>query len=246
MTVGRFAPSPSGRMHMGNVFCCLLVWLSARQQGGRVVLRVEDLDTARCPPRYARQIMDDLLWLGLDWDEGPLTGGPHGPYFQSERTDCYSAALENLQARGLVYPCFCTRAELHAASAPHRSDGQSVYPGTCRNLSKEEIAVRMQKRSPAFRLRVPDKEIAFTDGRACTGKIWRGSAGTFCSAVPTACLPISWPWSLTTRRWRSRKLSGDRICSLPRRANCSFTAFWNALRPRSAIFRSCSLPTGGV
>ena len=189
MTVGRFAPSPSGRMHLGNILCYLLAWLSIRQQGGRIVLRVEDLDTARCSARYARQVMDDLLWLGLDWDEGPLTGGPHGPYFQSERTDCYNAALENLQARGLVYPCFCTRAELHAASAPHRSDGQSIYPGTCRNQSEKEIAFRARTRSPALRLRVPEEEITFTDGhmgvyrenlaRDCGDFLLRRSDGLF-------------------------------------------------------------------
>ena len=117
---GRFAPSPSGRIHLGNILCCLLAWLSVRQQAGRMVLRIEDLDTARCPQRYARQMMEDLHWLGLDWDEGPEIGGSNGPYFQSQRTDRYQAALERLEAQGLVYPCFCTRAELHAASAPHR------------------------------------------------------------------------------------------------------------------------------
>ena len=120
MVVGRFAPSPSGRLHLVNLFCCLLAWLSARQQGGRVVLRIEDLDTARCPRRYAMQAMEDLRWLGLTWDEGPGAGGADGPYFQSERTALYRAALQKLEDMGLVYPCFCTRAELHAASAPHR------------------------------------------------------------------------------------------------------------------------------
>ena len=94
--VGRFAPSPSGRIHLGNILCCLLVWLSARQKGGRVVLRIEDLDTARCPRRYAEQMLEDLRWLGLDWDEGPETGGPNKPYFQSERTALYKAALDKL------------------------------------------------------------------------------------------------------------------------------------------------------
>ena len=135
MVVGRFAPSPSGRLHLGNLFCCLLAWLSARQQGGRVVLRIEDLDTARCPRRYAMQAMEDLRWLGLTWDEGPGAGGADGPYFQSERTALYRAALQKLEDMGLVYPCFCTRAELHAASAPHREDGQVIYPGTCRQLT---------------------------------------------------------------------------------------------------------------
>lgn len=115
---GRFAPSPSGRIHLGNILCCLLAWLSARQKGGRVILRIEDLDTARCPRRYGEQMCRDIQWLGLDWDEGPVIGGPSGPYEQSRRTALYQAALERLEAQGLVYPCFCTRAELHAASAP--------------------------------------------------------------------------------------------------------------------------------
>ena len=146
MTVGRFAPSPSGRIHLGNILCCLLAWLSARQKGGKVILRIEDLDTARCPLRYAEQMVEDLRWLGLDWDEGPETGGPNGPYFQSQRTALYQDALEKLDA--LIYPCFCTRAELHAASAPHREDGPTVYAGTCRNLSPAEREKRAKRRSP--------------------------------------------------------------------------------------------------
>lgn len=165
-TVGRFAPSPSGRIHLGNILCCLLAWLSARQKGGRVVLRVEDLDTARCPRRYASQMEADLRWLGLDWDAGPAVGGPDGPYYQSQRTALYQEALEKLTAQGLVYPCFCTRAELHAASAPHREDGQVVYAGTCRNLTAEQAAekARLTGRAPALRLRVPDEAWGFTDG----------------------------------------------------------------------------------
>ncbi len=161
MTAGRFAPSPSGRIHLGNILCCLLAWLSTRQKGGKVILRIEDLDAARCPIRYAEQMIKDLRWLGLDWDEGPETGGPDEPYFQSRRTALYQDALKRLE--GLVYPCFCTRAELHAASAPHREDGQTVYAGTCRNLTAAQRAERAAKRSPALRLRVPDREFSFQD-----------------------------------------------------------------------------------
>lgn len=163
MIVGRFAPSPSGRMHIGNLFCCLLAWLSARKDGGRVILRIEDLDEQRCADAYARQIRDDLLWLGLTWDEGPDIGGPHGPYEQSKRGTLYASALDALRQQGFAYPCFCTRAELHAASAPHRSDGTPVYPGTCRNLTPSEIAERAKTRRPAWRLRVPAEEIAVAD-----------------------------------------------------------------------------------
>jgi len=188
-TVGRFAPSPSGRIHLGNIFCSLLAWLSARQKGGSIVLRIEDLDTARCPRRYAEQMEEDLRWLGLDWDIGPGTGGPDGPYYQSERTAVYEAALEQLRQRGLVYPCFCTRAELHAASAPHRSDGQVLYAGTCRNLTAAEIAEKSARRAPALRLRVPDEVWSFTDGhmgfyeedleRDCGDFLLRRSDGMF-------------------------------------------------------------------
>lgn len=186
---GRFAPSPSGRIHLGNILCCLLAWLSARQRGGRVILRVEDLDTARCPRRYADQMEADLRWLGLDWDEGPGAGGADGPYYQSRRTALYQAALERLTDLGLVYPCFCTRAELHAASAPHREDGQVVYAGTCRRLTAAEAAERARLRSPALRLRVPEEESAFTDGhmgvyrenlaRDCGDFLLRRSDGMF-------------------------------------------------------------------
>lgn len=187
--VGRFAPSPSGRIHLGNILCCLLAWLSVRQQGGEVVLRIEDLDTARCPRRYADQMEEDLRWLGLDWDQGPVVGGPEESYYQSERTELYQAALEKLEEKGLVYPCFCTRAELHAASAPHREDGQVVYAGTCRHLTAAEIAKKAKRRAPALRLRVPGETWGFTDGhmgpysedlaRDCGDFLLRRSDGMF-------------------------------------------------------------------
>lgn len=189
MTVGRFAPSPSGRIHLGNILCCLLAWLSARQKGGKIVLRIEDLDTARCPMRYAEQMIQDLRWLGLDWDEGPEISEPDAPYFQSRRTALYQAALERLEDQGLVYPCFCTRAELHAASAPHREDGQTVYAGVCRDLTPAQRAERAKLRAPALRLRVPDQEFSFADGhmgrygenleRDCGDFLLRRSDGMF-------------------------------------------------------------------
>ena len=163
-TVGRFAPSPSGRLHLGNLLCALLVWLSARQKDGRVLLRVEDLDTARCPRRYSEQMERDLQWLGLDWDIGPGKDGGTGPYYQSQRTEIYQAALKTLREKGLVYPCFCTRAELHAASAPHREDGQVLYAGTCRRLTAAEIAEKSRNRAPALRLITPEERWGFTDG----------------------------------------------------------------------------------
>lgn len=161
--VGRFAPSPSGRMHLGNVFCALLAWLAARAEHGTIILRHEDLDPERCPRRYAEQLEEDLLWLGLDWDEGGSRGGPHGPYYQSERTRLYEDAYELLQSRGLVYPCFCSRAELHASEAPHLSDGRILYSGRCRHLTEEERQVLAAHRRPAGRLMVPDQEVGFLD-----------------------------------------------------------------------------------
>ena len=158
MTAGRYAPSPSGRMHLGNLMCCLLAWLSAKSKGGQVLLRIEDLDTVRCPRVYADAIMDDLAWLGLAAD------GPTPTVYQSERSEIYQQYYDILLKKGLVYPCFCSRSQLHAASAPHRSDGQVVYAGTCRGLSDAEIARRSLTRAPAFRVQVPDEEIAFTDG----------------------------------------------------------------------------------
>lgn len=189
VTVGRFAPSPSGQMHLGNLLCSLLAWLSAKREGGRIVLRIEDLDPARSKPEHARQLEKDLHALGLHWDEGGLQDGRPGPYCQSRRTAHYQAHLEKLQAQGLVYPCFCTRAELHAASAPHASDGEPVYSGRCRGLSPAEAAKLAQTRPPALRLRVPDRDIAFTDAhygpqlqnpaRTCGDFILRRSDGVY-------------------------------------------------------------------
>ena len=144
---GRFAPTPSGRMHLGNVFSARMAWLSVRSAGGTLVLRIEDLDPRAQRREVAELLMRDLEWLGLTWDEGP--------YFQSKRTAIYQAAVDKLAAQGLTYPCFCTRAELHAASAPHASDGTYLYQGTCRDLSAEEIARKAAVRPPATRLKVP-------------------------------------------------------------------------------------------
>lgn len=163
--VGRFAPSPSGRMHLGNVMSALLCWLSARSAGGRLVLRIEDIDPERSRDEYARFIIEDLRFLGLDWDEGEGAGGAHGPYRQSGRTLVYEEALRRLDAMGLLYPCFCSRAELHDVTrAPHASDGRLIYGGRCRNLNVQERAELSARRRPSLRLRVPDETIRFVDG----------------------------------------------------------------------------------
>lgn len=162
---GRFAPSPSGEMHLGNIWTALLAWLAVRSAGGIMVLRMEDLDPDRSRPQYARQIMADLHWLGLDWDEGPDIGGPYAPYTQDERRDCYEAAVRQLTEQGAVYPCYCSRADLHAAAqAPHAGETELRYAGTCRQLSGRDIQKREQRgRQPSLRVRVPDRVIAYHD-----------------------------------------------------------------------------------
>ena len=170
-TRGRYAPSPTGALHLGNLRTALLAWLLARAAGGDFILRMEDLDTPRVRPGAARQILDDLRWLGLDWDEGPDVGGTYGPYTQSARQAIYLGELARLRAMGLLYSCYCTRAELHAsaashavASAPHAGDQPPRYPGTCRDLTERERRAREASgRRPSLRFRVPEEPISFTD-----------------------------------------------------------------------------------
>lgn len=158
---GRFAPSPTGDLHLGCAATALVTWLAAREARGRLVLRVEDLDTPRVIAGSIDRQLDDLRWLGLDWDEGPRQGGDFGPYEQSARSAEYEAAIERLAAQNLVYFCDCSRAEIaRAASAPHSGEEGPIYPGTCRANGLSE---REWKRPPAIRLRVPPGEIGFSD-----------------------------------------------------------------------------------
>ena len=151
--VGRFAPTPSGRMHLGNVFAALMSYLSVKSQGGSWILRMEDLDTQRTKTEYAQTLREDLRWLGLDWDREMTP--------QSARSEVYAGYFHHLEELGLVYPCYCTRSQLHSVNAPHLSDGTYVYPGTCRDLTDAQRAA--QTRDPAYRVRVPDREFSFTD-----------------------------------------------------------------------------------
>ncbi|MDR2124696.1 MAG: tRNA glutamyl-Q(34) synthetase GluQRS [Desulfovibrio sp.] len=138
---GRFAPSPTGGLHVGHAYIFLMAWLSVRSRGGTPVLRMEDIDPARCRPEFAEGIVRDLAWLGLDYDEGPGRGGPYAPYAQSLRTARYTGILEALEARGLLYPCWCSRKELrNLAGAPHADERSAPYPGACRTLSREQRA----------------------------------------------------------------------------------------------------------
>lgn len=125
--VGRFAPTPSGFLHLGNVFCSLLAWLYAKSSGGKIVLRIEDLDPQRCSLAKADALARELEWLGLTWDEGAYCSADSDSFFQSRRCDIYAHCFDLLQQQGLVYPCFCSRSELHAAEAPHASDGRIIY-----------------------------------------------------------------------------------------------------------------------
>ena len=142
--VGRFAPTPSGRMHLGNVFAALIAWLSVRSRGGEMVLRMEDLDTQRTSADFADILRNDLAWLGLDYDRETAP--------QSQRSETYDKYFDLLKEKGLIYPCYCTRSQLHSVNAPHLSDGTYVYTGTCRNLE-----IPPKGRVPSWRVMVPDK-----------------------------------------------------------------------------------------
>ena len=157
MEKGRFAPSPTGRMHLGNVFSALLSWLSAKSKGGEWLLRIEDIDPGRSRQAYADLLMDDLDWLGLPWDGTPV--------YQSQRSDIYEHYYDQLCRQGLSYPCYCTRADLLATQAPHESDGRVVYKGTCRHLPPQP------DHAAATRLIVPDQSITFQDGHYGTMEV---------------------------------------------------------------------------
>ncbi|MFI5266992.1 MAG: tRNA glutamyl-Q(34) synthetase GluQRS [Chloroflexota bacterium] len=159
---GRFAPSPSGDLHLGGARTALVAWLAARRDGGEFLVRIEDVDRPRVAPGAEASILEDLRWLGLDWDREPLR--------QSERLELYDQALSLLQEQELLFPCFCSRADVaQAASAPHWP--AQAYPGTCRDLTPEEMAERQAGgREPSLRFRAPDHELCFHDalhGRVC-------------------------------------------------------------------------------
>ena len=163
---GRYAPSPTGPLHLGNLRTALVCWMHMRLLNGALILRIEDLDEERVVPECTQKLMDDLLWLGLEWDEGPRVGGPHASYMQSQRLEHYARATEALEAQGVLYKCLCSRKEIRQVqSAPH---GRThVYPGTCRDLTPQEYqeqASLKDGRAPVLRVRVGDRVIAFEDG----------------------------------------------------------------------------------
>ena len=162
---GRYAPSPTGDLHLGNLRTALVAWLFARCTDGQFVLRIEDLDRTRVRPGASERMLFDLRWLGLDWDEGPDIGGPYAPYIQSKRQEIYMSYLQRLHEKGLIYPCYCSRAEIaRAASAPHGNEGPR-YPGTCRYLTQAQRKEHeANNRRPSMRFRVDDERtVSFTD-----------------------------------------------------------------------------------
>lgn len=179
--IGRFAPTPTRYLHGGNILCALIAYLAAKSKGGKFLIRIEDLDKARCPDAAATETLEALAFLGITSDEEPI--------YQSRRTEAYERALGVLSKKVIVYPCFCTRAQLHAAEAPRGSDGVFVYDGACRDLTPEEIAAKTLERAPCLRVRVPDERVSFVDGVAgeyaqdlakdCGDFILRRSDGVF-------------------------------------------------------------------
>ena len=169
--VGRLAPSPTGAQHVGNARTYLLAWLSIRSRGGRIILRIEDIDSPRVRVGAAEQAVDDLRWLGLDWDEGPDIGGPNGPYVQTERVELYRVALARLRCDERVYPCTCTRSDIEsAASAPHIEHEGPIYPGTCAGRAAADAA-SLGDRAFAWRLRTTEVPREYTDLVAGTQRV---------------------------------------------------------------------------
>ena len=161
----RFAPSPSGDLHVGNVRTALFAWAFARHTGGVFVLRIEDTDRSRVLPAYIASALDTLRWLGLDWDEGPEVGGPYGPYLQSERLAIYADLVGKFLESGHAYYCYCTQEEVAERTAAARAAGEpSGYDGHCRSLTPDQVAAyEAEGRRPVVRLRMPEGSTTFTD-----------------------------------------------------------------------------------
>lgn len=161
----RFAPSPTGYLHVGNIRTALFAWAFARHYGGKLVLRIEDTDVARNTPEGLSYTLESLRWLGIDWDEGPEVGGDYGPYLQSERMDIYADVVAKLLAAGKAYHCYCSQEELDQRREAARSAGQhSGYDGHCRTLTPEQVQAYVDEgRRPVVRLRMPDRPITFND-----------------------------------------------------------------------------------
>lgn len=178
---GRFAPTPSGKMHIGNALTALLGWLQMRSMNGQYILRIEDIDVQRSRQELADEIMRDLEWLGLDWDEGPGVGGACGPYHQAARHALYEREIAKLKESSMLYPCYCSRADITAAaSAPHGIASEGFrYPGTCRELTREEAALKELHKKPSLRMKVPHRIVSFVDGIAGVQRYRLSDGGDF-------------------------------------------------------------------
>ena len=158
----RFAPSPTGYMHLGNVWIAFLNWLWTRQQGGTIVLRIEDIDRQRCHEEYIKAIEEDLAWLGLSYDEGPGSSYSYGELLQSHRFSLYQEILDRWHEAGIIYPCYCTRARLHSiSSAPHEGEALPIYDGHCRHLTEDER--KAMEKAPSWRIRMESINARFED-----------------------------------------------------------------------------------
>ena len=220
-TKGRFAPSPTGRMHLGNMFCALLSWLSAKSKGGEWLLRIEDIDPDRSRKEYAEQLMDDLCWIGLEWDGEPV--------LQSQRTGIYEHYFRLLQQRGLTYPCYCTRADILATQAPHESDGRVVYKGTCRHLSPQ------LGRRGATRLMVTDHDIVCADGHY--GEYTVNLTSSYVARMALGL--TNWLWLSTMRRWGLPRWCVAETCCSLRLSRCMLLTCW-AFPYRNSSISLCS------
>ena len=228
--VGRFAPTPSGRLHLGNLACALVAYLSVAARGGALRLRIEDLDAARCAAmeENTRWLLDDLSYFGIPFEGEVL--------YQSRRTEIYEQAFNKLKEKGLIYPCYCSRAELHAATAPNRGDAAPVYDRRCL-LHPPKV---LPARPPAYRVRVPAAGGSALP-TACSAHTARNRSAT---AAISSCagrmgfLPISWRWWWTTRLRASARWSGGAICSPAHRGKSTCNGSWVCPRRNTATFRS--------
>ncbi len=242
--VGRFAPTPSGQLHLGNLFCSLIAWLAAKSQGGKILLRSEDLDVERSRPEYALQAQRDLEALGLFWDEGGNCSGPLRPLRPKPAVPILPHPAGAFGKPGPGVPCFRRRAQLHAASAPHASDGETIYAGTCRGLSPRGGGTAQDPRpGPAGcecrRNRLPSP----TSTTALNSNTCPPAAGISSFAAPMGSTPTSWPWWPTTAPWGSPRWCGGGACcpSPPGRSCC--TGCWAGLC-RNLATRPCSWRRG--
>ena len=207
----RFAPSPTGRMHLGNLWIAFLNWLWTRQRGGKIILRMGDIDRDRCRKEYEEGILEDLSWMGLDFDEGPEGIYSYGPAVQSRRYDIYDSILSAMEKKGLIYPCYCSRSRIHQVlSAPHEGEARPVYDGHCRNLTPEER--ESMTKNPCWRVRMEESTISFTD--LFYGTITRTlKAGADDFVVRRA---TSWTFPSMMEKWGLPMFSEETIFWIPR------------------------------